>query len=129
MNTNPPSRDDARYDSQTGRTLARHEQRCCPNCSAWFTPHGRQAYCQPPCRQQAYRKRLVAQDIQAATSKMPRRGRQEVSVYQCDNCQEVYLGEQWCPDCQRPCTRLGLGGNCPHCQEAVSIDQLLNAAS
>ncbi len=48
-----------------------------------------------------------------------------MSVYQCPECEQVFLGEQRCPDCQRPCQRLGLGGSCPHCAEPVTVDQLL----
>lgn len=123
MTPQTPSRDDARDDRIGGR------RRCCPGCSASFTPSGRQAYCTPACRQKAYRDRSTALDLQAVIPTPPRRGRREVTVYQCPECDQPYLGEQWCPDCQRPCLRLGYGGNCPHCQEPVSIDQLLTPGS
>ena len=32
--------------------------------------------------------------------------------YQCSECETRYLAEQWCPDCARPCQRLGPGGIC-----------------
>lgn len=89
-------------------------------------PAGRQVYCTPACRQKAYRGRATGHDIQAVSTTPPRHRRQ-VTVYQCPNCEQAYLGEQWCPDCQRPCQRLGYGGLCRHCQEPVSIDQLLTA--
>jgi hypothetical protein len=37
----------------------------------------------------------------------------------------VSCGEQWCPDCNRPCTRDGPGGLCPSCEEPVTVDDLL----
>jgi len=43
-------------------------------------------------------------------------------------CETRYLGEQWCPDCVRPCRRIGVGGLCPHCDEPVAIPDLLTAA-
>jgi len=61
------------------------------------------------------------------SSHATRRGRRDVSVYQCRDCDQPYLGQQWCPDCQRPCLRLGYGGNCPYCDEPVTIDRLLAA--
>src|ERR1035437_5832043 len=34
------------------------------------------------------------------------------NIYQCSECETRYLAEQWCPDCARPCQRLGPGGIC-----------------
>ena len=127
MTPDTPPRDDERDDTPNAAaaepdgTLAR----CCSSCSALFTPSGRQTYCTPACRQKAHRDRRTAGDVQTVMPAPPRRGRREVTVYQCPDCDQPYLGEQWCADCQRPCLRLGYGGNCPHCQEPVSIDQLL----
>jgi hypothetical protein len=36
-------------------------------------------------------------------------------------CEQRYLGEQWCVGCVRPCRRVGVGGLCPHCDEPVAI--------
>jgi hypothetical protein len=54
----------------------------------------------------------------------PRRTRREITIYQCAECDSRYLGEQWCRDCQRPCTRIDTGGLCPHCDEPVAISDL-----
>jgi len=116
MTSQGPSRDDDRDDPR----------RSCPSCSQPFTPAGRQTYCTPACRQKAYRTRATTSQIEAATPPPPPRGRREVTIYQCPHCEEVFLGEQWCPDCQRPCRRLGLGGACPHCSEPVTINELLD---
>jgi len=32
---------------------------------------------------------------------------------------------QWCPDCNRPCHRLGPGGECGSCGELLTVDELL----
>ncbi len=129
MRRDGQSRDDARDDASGDPTavLAGTRGRCCPSASAPFTPAGRQVYCTAACRQQAYRSRVVVSEVLVATPTPPQRGRREVSVYECPDCDQAYLGQQWCPDCQRPCVRLGVGGTCPHCLEPVSIDQLLTA--
>jgi hypothetical protein len=45
-------------------------------------------------------------------------------VYECPECEERYLDERRCPDCQLFCRRLGTGGPCPHCDELVSLSEL-----
>jgi len=115
----------------TGRTASRDDDRDdtsrpCPSCSQPFTRTGRQTYCTPACRQKAYRTRIIASELAHTPPPPPQRRRREITIYQCPNCEEVFLGEQWCPDCQRPCRRLGLGGTCPHCTEPVTVDQLLD---
>ena len=45
-------------------------------------------------------------------------------VYECPHCEERYLAERRCPDCQLCTRRLGRGGNCPHCQEPLAIAEL-----
>jgi hypothetical protein len=42
----------------------------------------------------------------------------------CPSCATRYHGEQWCHDCNQPCTRIGLGGPCPHCDEPVTLTDL-----
>ena len=123
MNPTHPRRDDARDDD---RDDDRDDARRCPSCLRPFTRHGRQTYCTPACRQKAYRQRNITSEIHTATPTPPRRHRRNVSDYQCPDCDQILLGEQWCPDCQRPCNRLGLGGSCPHCAEPVTVDQLLD---
>ena len=125
MSPTTPSRDDTRDDHcHPQDDLARSR---CPSCSKAFTPTGRQIYCTPACRQRAYRQRSITTDTQAAMQAPPARGRRDLTIYQCSECDEVFLGQQWCPDCQRPCRRLGLGGACPHCDELVTVDQLVDA--
>jgi len=39
-----------------------------------------------------------------------------------------YLGEQRCPDCGVFCSRIGLGGACPHCGDPVAVADLIDPA-
>jgi hypothetical protein len=55
----------------------------------------------------------------------PATHRRDITVYQCPTCEGRYLGQQWCHDCHRPCTRLDLGALCPHCDEPITISDIL----
>ena len=46
-------------------------------------------------------------------------------IYQCPDCDQRFLGKRRCPDCQLFCRRVGLGGDCPHCDQPVAIDDLI----
>jgi hypothetical protein len=97
----------------------------CPVCGNPFTPVRRQRYCGPACRQAAWRARH--NQPAAATITVPHtRRRRDGTVYGCPDCEQRYLGEQWCPDCQRPCRRIDIGGLCPHCEEPVAISDLID---
>ncbi len=43
-------------------------------------------------------------------------------------CGERFLGEQRCESCGTFCRRLGPGGPCPHCDEAVAVADLVGSA-
>jgi hypothetical protein len=113
--TNPthptPSRDDATTIS-------------CPVCQRHFTPTGRQVYCTAPCRKTAFRRRhqqpLTALAIPAA------RPRRDFTVYECPDCDERFLGEQRCYRCGVFARRVGIGGPCPHCDQPVAVNDLLD---
>ncbi|HXZ72985.1 MAG TPA: hypothetical protein VEH31_19220 [Streptosporangiaceae bacterium] len=109
-----PQRDD--NETTTHRTID------CPICARPFTPVRRQAYCTPACKQVAWRRR-IAPGTPAAIP--PRRDRSNV-VYQCGECDTRYLAQQWCHDCARPCRRLGPGGECGHCGELLTAEELLD---
>ena len=101
-------------------------QAICPACGLGFTRVRRQAYCTPACRQAAWRARQGYPAATVPTMPAPAgKTRRDVTVYQCTECDERYLGVQWCPDCQRPCTRVGLGGLCRECGEPTTVDELL----
>jgi len=55
---------------------------------------------------------------------VPAGGRRDVTVYACPGCDARYLGEQYCLECGTFCTRVGVGGPCPHCGEPVAVDDL-----
>jgi hypothetical protein len=99
---------------------------CCPTCATTFTPIRRQRYCSPACRQAAWRARHADPTPQPAIVVPPRTLRRDITVYQCPDCDNRTLGEQWCHDCNRPCVRVDLGGLCPHCDEPVAISDITN---
>jgi hypothetical protein len=106
-----PSRDD-------------NETTTCPVCRRRFTPTGRQTYCTSACRKTAHRRR---HQHPTATLLIPTtRPRREHTVYQCPDCDQRLIGEQRCPDCGVFARRAGLGGPCPHCDEPVTINDLLD---
>lgn len=100
----------------------------CPICGLLFTRVRRQAYCTPACRQAAWRARQPdpAVTVRARTPAPPAGSRRERTVYECADCGERYLGVQWCPDCQRPCVRIGHGGQCRECGQTITVDELLD---
>ena len=84
--------------------------------------HGRR-YCSPRCRQAGYRSR---HSPHLEPPPLPPTGsRRDTTVYTCPDCDTRTLGEQRCPDCNTFTRRLGLGGHCPHCDEPVAVDELL----
>jgi hypothetical protein len=94
----------------------------CPVCGTVFVPVGRQVYCANACRQVAHRRRLAAP---GRVADVPEGQRREHSVYECSECSARYHARQWCEDCHRPCRRLGVGGECVHCGEPVTVGELL----
>jgi hypothetical protein len=114
----PPSRNDIRNDIPATPAAT------CPTCQQPFTPIRRQRYCTPACRQAAWRARHRQPPPEPAVVP-PVTSRRAITVYQCPHCDTRYLGQQWCPDCHTPCTRLDLGGLCPHCDEPVAISDII----
>ena len=90
----------------------------CPVCGAGFARVRRQRFCSPACRQAAFRARTPNPPAAAAHAALPSppARRKDITVYTCPDCEERYLGQQWCHDCHRPCTKVGIGGTCPHCE-------------
>jgi hypothetical protein len=105
------------------------ETTSCPVCGTPFARIRRQRYCSPACRQAAWRARSTPPTPDHTAAPATRRSRREVTIYQCTECDGRYLGEQWCPDCHRPCTRIDIGGLCPHCNEPVAIKDLTDQHS
>jgi len=47
------------------------------------------------------------------------------TVYECPSCEQRFLVTRRCPDCNLMCRKLGLGGNCPHCDELTLVTELI----
>ena len=106
-----PSRDDA-------ATMT------CPVCLQHFTATGRQTYCGSPCRKTAFRRRH--QQPLAAITIPAGRPRRDFTIYECPDCEERFLGEQRCHSCGVFARRVGIGGPCPHCDQLVALNDLLD---
>jgi len=91
----------------------------CPICGRPYQPIGRRRHCSNACRTAAWRRRTIIPP--APPQPQPRT---EV-VYQCPACDARLLGVQRCEDCNTWARRIGPGGPCPHCDEPVSVFDLL----
>ena len=97
----------------------------CPICASPLIGRADQRFCSPACRQAAHRRRTRPPTI--PTTVATGRSRREHTIYECDDCGQRLTGQQWCPDCQRPCRRIDFGGPCPNCGEAITITDLIEA--
>lgn len=43
-------------------------------------------------------------------------------------CEQRYLGDRRCPDCNLFCRRVDIGGACPSCDELVALTDLAQPA-
>ena len=124
--TDTPVRYGSRYGSSDPADAQPH--RSCPVCQTPITS-ARARYCSDACKQRAYRLRqpdATPLDLDALTADL--RSRQALvtrTVYECPSCEARFLGDQRCPDCHVFCRRLGLGGPCPHCDDPVTLAELL----
>ena len=108
-----PSRDD-------------HGTTPCPVCHHGFTPTGRQTYCSNACRKTAFRRRH--QQPGTAVAVPAARPRRELTIYECTDCGDRLLGEQRCSTCNTFARRIGIGGQCPNCDEPIAITDLIEHA-
>ncbi|CAN5812621.1 hypothetical protein BH24ACT5_BH24ACT5_27070 [soil metagenome] len=95
----------------------------CPCCGEPFSPSGRRRYCSDACRAAAWRHRHL--DAPTPLIVPAGRSRREVTVYECPACDARLVDEQRCSDCGVFARRVGLGGWCPHCDEAVTVTELV----
>lgn len=95
----------------------------CPVCGDNFVASGRKAYCGDACKAKAYRRRRNARPTPTIVVP-PGRPRRAISVYECPACGIRAVGEQRCA-CGCFMARVGFGGHCPHCEEAVAVSDLL----
>jgi hypothetical protein len=101
--------------------------RGCPICGT--QPESRRAtYCSQRCRMVAFRRRnghrQMAREFVVAHPSKPSR---EHVVFECTGCEARYLGDQRCSECNRFCRRLGPGGQCPGCDDIVTVAELLQS--
>jgi hypothetical protein len=117
-----------RYGSRYGSKPTAGAEPFCPACRASL-PSGRARYCSGACRQRAYRLRqvdLTITDTASLVTELKRRAALLAHrLFECPTCGEHYLGEQRCPDCNRFCRLLGLGGACPFCDQPILLAELL----
>jgi hypothetical protein len=95
----------------------------CPLCGSGFVPVGRRRFCSDACRAMAFRRRKRAADPVGHVPTMRPVG--PITVYECDGCGVRAVGEQRCADCSTFMRRVGPGGACPSCDEAVTVAELL----
>jgi len=48
-----------------------------------------------------------------------------MTVHECDGCGARAVGVQRCADCSAFMRRVGSGGVCPSCDEAVTVEELV----
>lgn len=115
-----PVRDGSRDVSVVGR---------CVVCGQ-PVPRRQARYCSRACQQRAYRLRrdpaTTFDEAAARRDLRRRRALADQTIYECPACEERYLGERRCPDCHRFCRALGLGGQCPACDDLVLLSDLLD---
>ena len=119
-----PCRDDI---TTTSAPAPQEDQQLCPVCWAPFTRVRRQRYCSDACRKTAWTRRHATTAAPSTETLVRQTIRQrDVTIYACPCCESRYHAQQWCHDCNQPCTRVGLGGLCPNCDEPVAITDLLD---
>ncbi len=92
----------------------------CQVCATPLAGRADQRFCSPTCRQTAHRRRGGTPT--ALTPVLPAgASRRDRTIYECDDCGERLIGQQWCHDCQRSCRRLDFGGG-----DAVTIADLVS---
>lgn len=99
----------------------------CPVCGSGFVVTGRRRYCSDGCRRSAWagRHRSLAAQVSVVVVAPAADGRRPHTVYECDACGTRSLGDQRCEDCGVFMRRVGLGGTCPGCEEAVAACELI----
>jgi len=95
----------------------------CALCGDAFVPAGRKRFCDDACRAAAYRRRhALARPVvvvPAAARRVP------ITVYECPGCGARAVGAQQCTECSGFMRRVGIGGACPHCDEPVTVAELV----
>jgi hypothetical protein len=96
----------------------------CLVCGGSLPPGRPRTTCSDRCRQTAWRRRHQSSSLPVKNLPTARRIKDH-TVYQCPACDTRLLGQQRCDDCNIFCRRLGPGGQCPCCDEPITIEELL----
>jgi hypothetical protein len=96
----------------------------CLVCGGSLPPGRPRTTCSDRCRQTAWRRRHQSSPLPVKNLPTARRIKDH-TVYQCPACDTRLLGQQRCDDCNIFCRRLGPGGQCPCCDEPITIEELL----
>ena len=122
---NTPPDDDNTTTTTTPMTTTALERLLCPVCWTPFRRVGRQRFCSDNCRKTAWARthKIPARPVEPVP---PPGRRRDATIYSCPSCEARYHAQQWCHDYNQPCTRVGLGGLCPHCDEPVALTDLLD---
>jgi predicted nucleic acid-binding Zn ribbon protein len=101
----------------------------CLVCGNPLPANGRGRYCSRACQQRAYRLRQQPGQpalLAAWTAHLKeQQALLQRTIYACSSCEQRYLGQHRCPDCNLMCHKLGLGDSCPQCDEPVLLSELL----
>jgi hypothetical protein len=105
-----------------------HPGRRCPapDCHRLLTST-RSHYCSGRCRMRALRQRraLSSQTHLVEETKPPGRRPVDHCVFECAACDERYIGERRCPQCNLFTRNLGLGAPCPDCDHPIVLAELI----
>lgn len=96
----------------------------CPSCGGAFGASGRRLYCSDRCRRAAWARRRQSPPTPVVLAQALGPSR-PITVYECDGCGLRALGSQYCEDCRTFMRRIGLGGQCPSCDEPVAATELV----
>jgi hypothetical protein len=118
-----------RYGSRYPSTNPEAVARLCPVCGGTL-PSSRSVYCNAACKQLAYRlrhQRLATVDTVIIRKQLQRQRLLVAhSVYECPSCGGRSLGERRCSECNLFGRSVGLGGNCPECDNVILLADLLD---
>jgi hypothetical protein len=76
----------------------------------------------------AFRRRHGHREIERKLAVVipPQPARHQI-VYECPQCEQGYLGQQRCDNCNVFARRLGPGGVCVHCGDLLTVEELLDS--
>ena len=101
-------------------------RRCpAPDCGRAL-PSPRAHYCSGRCRMRVLRQRRLLTSLSEVVEmgSPPVRRPLDHYVYECTACDERYLGERRCPQCNLFTRNCGLGAPCPDCDHPIVLSEV-----